>query len=68
MTEHRSPTPEEISRTAEQKGHDSDPFPPEGTTDEHLLHQDSQRPLRENERVKATRKALRRIRKPKTHL
>ncbi|MCA1936060.1 MAG: hypothetical protein LDL37_11430 [Asticcacaulis sp.] len=68
MTHHRSPTPEEISQTAEEKGHDSDPFPPEGTTDEHLLSKDSQRPIREDERVKATRKALRRIRKPQSHL
>lgn len=68
MTEHRSPTPEEIAQNAEEKGHDSDPFPPEGTTDEHLLSKDSQRPIRENERVRATRIALRRIRKPQRHI
>ncbi|ADU14958.1 hypothetical protein [Asticcacaulis excentricus] len=68
MTEHRSPTPEEITQNAEEKGHDSDPFPPEGTTDEHLLSNDSQPPIRENERVRATRKALRRIRKPQRHI
>lgn len=68
MMEHRSPRPEEISQSGEQKGHDSDPFPPEGTTDEHLLHKDSQRPIHEEERVKATRKALRRIRKPQSQL
>ncbi|UDF05448.1 hypothetical protein [Asticcacaulis sp. AND118] len=60
----KSPSGEEISRSAEKKVHDSDPFPPEGTTDEHLLRKDSRRPITEGERVSATRKALRRIRKP----
>ena len=60
----KSPSGEEIARTAEKKVHDNDPFPPEGTTDEHLLRKDSRHPISEDERVSGTRKALRRIRKP----
>jgi hypothetical protein len=55
------PNPADTAVNAERKDEDADPFPPEGT-DEKIVRPNNEpwddRPLTEDEAVKATQKAL----------
>jgi hypothetical protein len=51
------PNPADTAINAERKDEDADPFPPEGT-DEKTVRPEDDRPLSEDEAVKATHKAL----------